>query len=109
MMAVATEYQTNENVKMERLPSRSAMKPKPMQPTHMPAKVEKTTKPTPRGSKKPAGVLVNSPLETSPGAIYVVMNRSYNSKMPPNEMSSTKRHKVRVSGNRSSLAATSPA
>ena len=107
--AVASEYQTSEKVKIERRPRRSAMKPNPMQPTHMPANVQKTKKPTPRGSKNPAGVPVNSPPETSPGVMYAVRNKSYNSKMPPSEIRTTKRHSVRVNGSRSSLAATSPA
>ena len=76
MTAVASEYQTSENVKMERRPSRSAMKPNPTQPTHMPANVQNTKKPTPCGSKKPAGVLVKRPPETRPGVMYAVMNRS---------------------------------
>src|SRR6185437_2531335 len=109
MTAVAREYQMREKVKMERRPSRSAMKPKPMHPTHMPAKVQKTKKPTPRGSRKPAGAPVNSPPEMRPGVMYAVRNRSYSSKMPPSEISTTKRHSVRVKGNRSSLAATSAA
>src|SRR5690349_9922724 len=109
MIAVASEYHTSENVKIERRPSRSAMKPNPTQPTHIPAKVQKTKNPTPCGSKNPAGVLVKSPPDTSPGVMYAVMKRSYSSKMPPSEISSTNRHSVRENGRRSRRAATSAA
>src|ERR1044071_7469369 len=74
MIAVASEYQTSEKVKIERRPRRSAMKPNPTQPTHIPAKVQKTKKPTPCGSKNPAGELVKRPPETRPGVMYAVMN-----------------------------------
>ena len=43
------------------------MKPKPTQPTHMPAKKLNTKKPTPWGLKKLGAAAENRPLRISPG------------------------------------------
>lgn len=69
MIAVQMEYQTSEEMKIARRPKRSATKPKPMQPTNMPAKVQNTKNPIPLIENRLAALLVNIPLATRPGAM----------------------------------------
>ena len=69
MIAVQMEYQTSEEIKIARRPKRSATKPKPMQPTNIPAKVQKTKNPMPLIEKRFAALLVNIPVATRPGAM----------------------------------------
>src|ERR1700689_5341829 len=64
--------------------------------------------PTELSEKKPGAFVENNPLATNPGAMYVLRNMSYSSKAPPNEISSTSRHRDRVKGSRSSRAAIVP-
>ena len=69
MMAVQMEYQSREKRKMERRPRRSAMKPNPMQPRNIPAKLQEVKKPMELCAKKVAEVVVNNPPAVRPGAM----------------------------------------
>ena len=69
MIAVQIEYQISDEIKIARRPKRSATKPKPMHPTNIPAKVQKTKNPMPLIEKRFAALLVNIPVATKPGAM----------------------------------------
>ncbi len=67
MISVASEYHTRDTVKIARRPARSAMKPKKMVPTNIPAKVQKTKKPTPLRPKKCSELRGEQPALDQPG------------------------------------------
>ena len=69
MIAVQMEYQTSDEMKIARLPKRSATNPNPMHPRNIPAKVQKTKKPMPLIENRFAPLLVNIRLATRPGAM----------------------------------------
>src|SRR5437660_10879470 len=109
MMTVAAVYQSNEQVKTMRRPNQSAANPKSMVPMKRPAKVAATKLARPLNPKNDAEELGNSPLRTRPGPMYAVKKRSYTSKHPPRESSSTSFQMYCVAGSRSSRALISAA